>query len=152
MAKLAAPSTRLSEDFKNGPESRVGTLLVAQALKEQQGIDDLVTREGIDDEPLLVGGDHFLRGGVDVEDAFVEQHNILNERNFVLKPSLGDDALGLAEFEHDRLLSLADRKQSQVADEGRECEDDEADGKSGAAHWGWPSGAGGRLESSGSGR
>src|SRR6185437_9329665 len=31
--------------FKDRPESRLGTLLIAQALEEQQGIDDLVTRE-----------------------------------------------------------------------------------------------------------
>ena len=82
------------------PRRELATLLVAHALEEQQGIDDLVTREGIDDEPLLVGGDHLLRGGVDVEDALVEEHDILDERDLVMQPRLGDDALRLAEFEH----------------------------------------------------
>ncbi len=125
--------------FEHRADSRAGDALVAQALEEQQRVDDLVAREGIDHEPLLVGGDHLLAGGVDIENALVEELDVLDERDLELQTRLGDDALRIAEFEHERLLRLADGEQRQIGDEGGEPENDQAEGKGRAVHC-WPSG------------
>ena len=106
----------------DGADPRARPALVGTTLEEQQRIDDLIAGEGIDHEPLLVGGDHLLVGGVDVEDALVENIDVLHERDLILQPRLGDDALRLAEFEHERLLRLADGEQRQIGDDGGNAE------------------------------
>ena len=70
--------------FENGAKARIGDALVAHALEEQQGIGDPVAGKGVDDEPLLVGGDDLLRGGIDVEDALVEIFDVLDEGDLVV--------------------------------------------------------------------
>src|SRR4029078_10092460 len=138
--------------FEQGPEGRFGASLVGDALEEQQGVDDLVTRKGINHEPLLIGSDHLLRSRVDVEDALVEEHDVLNERDLILQTRLGDDALGPAEFEKQRLLRLTDGEQRQIGKQGRNAEKDQAQGEGCAVH-GWPSGGvGAFLVNSESGR
>ena len=93
-----------------------------------------------------------MAGGVDVENALIEELDVLDERDLVLQTRLGDDALRIAEFEHQRLLRLADGEQRQIGDEGGDAENDQADGEGCAVH-GWPSGVvGGFLLNSDSGR
>ena len=123
------------------PIRELAMRLVAHALEEHQRVGDAVARKGIDDEPLLVGGNHLLRGGVDVEDALVEIFDVLDERDFVVQPWVLDLALRLAEFEHQRLLGLVDREQRQIGHDRGNAEDDQAGGESGAVHC-WLSSAG----------
>ena len=81
-----------------------------------------------------------MRSSVDVEDSLIEEHDVLNERDLVLKTRLGDDALRPAEFEEQCLLGLADGKQREIGDERGDSENDQAKREGCAAH-GWPSGA-----------
>ena len=67
-----------------------------------------------------------MRSSVDVEDPLIEEHDVLNERDLVLKTRLGDDALRPAEFEEQCLLSLADGKQREIGDERGYSENDQA--------------------------
>ncbi len=62
-------------------EPRAHHALVAHGLVELQRIGDPVAREGIDDEPLLVGGGELLRRRVEVEDALVEDLDRLHDRD-----------------------------------------------------------------------
>src|SRR5262249_38304798 len=102
-----------------------------------------------------IGGDHLLARCIDVENALVEELDILDERNLVLQARLGDYALRITEFEHQRLLGLADGEQRQITDEGGDRQNDETYGEGAAVHC-WPSGvvvvAGGGLLNSDSGR
>ena len=109
--------------------------------KNSSGIGDAVARKGVDHEALLVGGDHLLRRGVDVEDALVEIFDVLDERDLVVEPGVLDLALRLAEFEHQRLLGLVDGEQREIGHDRGNAEDDQAGGESGAVHC-WLSSAG----------
>ncbi len=120
--------------FEKGADTGAGDALVAQGLEEQQGIHDAVARKRVDHEPLLVGGDHFLARSVDVENALIEELHVLNERNLVLQARVGDDALRLAEFEHQRLLGLAHGEQREVGDERGDAEDNRKDREGAAVH------------------
>src|SRR5262249_4194978 len=80
-----APQRRL----KHGAQPRISSLLVAHRLEEQERIDDLVAREGVDDEALLIRCDHFLGTRVDVENALVEIFDVLDERNFEIEARAG---------------------------------------------------------------
>ena len=71
--KVASPSTRRSAELSSVEQPRVGALDRADRLVEAQRIDDAVAREGVDHEPLLVGGDDFLRRRFEIEDALVDQ-------------------------------------------------------------------------------
>ena len=86
-----APQRRLEDSAEPG----AGHRLVAHRLVKQQRIDDTPTRKGIDHEPLLVGGDNLLRRGIEVEQPLVEEHDVLNERNLVLRPGVVTRRLGL---------------------------------------------------------
>ena len=135
------------------PMRRIGDALIAHALEEHQRIDDAIAREGIDHEPLLVGGDNLLRGGVDAEHALVEIFDVLDEGDLVVEPRVLDLALGLAEFEHKRLLGLFDREQRQEGSNRGDAEQDKDRGEEGSVHC-WPSSAaaGAFLVNSESGR
>src|SRR5262249_49495831 len=88
-------------------------------LIEQQWIGDAIARERIDHDPLLIGGGHLLRRGVEVEDALVEVIDGLHHRHLPVEPWFIDDGDRLAEFEHDRLLVLVHDEHGEVGDRSR---------------------------------
>ncbi len=95
----------------------VGSLDRADALIELQRVLDAVAGEGVDHQPLLVGGDHFLRWVFEIEDALVDVDHGVDERRLEMQARLGDDADGLAEPHHQRLLGLRDGEHRAVADD-----------------------------------
>ena len=66
--------------IKQNRQLRIGALDRAERLVEAQRVLDTVAREGIDHEPLLVGGDDFLRRRFEVEDALVDADDVVDER------------------------------------------------------------------------
>ena len=101
-----------------------------------QRVVDAIAREGVDHEPLLVRGDHFLRGVLQVEDALVDIDHAVDQRDLEVQPRLGDDAHRLAEPDHEREPGLVDREQRAVGDDGH---DDGENGENAAGdtelHW-----------------
>ena len=67
------------------------TASVPDRLVEQQRIDDAVAREGVDHEPLLVGGDDLLGRRLEVEHALVDSTTTFwMKGSFDVQPGLGD--------------------------------------------------------------
>ena len=108
---VASPSTRRSAELSSVESRELAPSIDADRLIEPQRIVDPVAREGIDHEPLLVGGDHFLRRRVEIEDALVEIDHAVDQRQLEVQARLGDDAHRLAEPDHQRLLRLVDGEQ-----------------------------------------
>ena len=77
-AKVASPSTLRTVELTIEPSRLLAPAMRADRLVEAQRIDDAVAREGVDHEPLLVGGDDLLRGQVEIEDAPVEIDHVLD--------------------------------------------------------------------------
>ena len=89
-----------------------GPVLVAHGLIHAQRIDDAVAGEGVDLEPLLVGGDHLLGRHVEIEDPGVEIGHLLQEGDLPVQAWLFDHALRIAVLHHERLFGLVDREQA----------------------------------------
>ena len=100
-------------------ELRIGALDRAERLVEAQRILDAVPRKGVDHQPLLVGGDHFLRRRFQVEDALVDVDHAVDERHLEVEAGLTDHAHRLAEPNDQRLLRLIDGEQGAIGDD--EC-------------------------------
>ena len=98
-------------------ELRIGGRFRAERLEEAKRILDAVARESVDHQPFLVGGDHFLRRRLQIEDALVDVDHIVDERQFDVQPRLVDHAHHLPKADHQRLLGLVNRKQRRVADD-----------------------------------
>ena len=97
---------------EQGREPRIGALDRADGLVELQRIVDAIAREGIDHEPLLVGGDHFLRRIFEIENALVDIDDAVDQRHFEVQARLGDRRSDrLAEAHHQRLPRLVDGEQ-----------------------------------------
>jgi hypothetical protein len=97
-----------------------------ERLIEFQRIDDPVAQEGIDVEPVIVGGEYFLFGGLDNQDAIVEKNDILDEGLFEMEPRRGDETAPgdrLAETQDDRLFGLVHRERRGHRDDQDEDED-----------------------------
>ena len=107
--KVASPSTRRSAELSSVPSCELAPAIEPERLIEPQRIDDLVAREGIDHEPLLVGGDDFLRRIFEIENALVDIDHVVDERHLVIEAGLGDHAHRVAEAQHQRLLRLVAR-------------------------------------------
>ena len=73
---------------QQGREPRIGAFDRADRLIEPQRIGDLVAREGIDHEALLIGGDHFLRRIFEIEDALVDVDHAVDKRHLEMQPGL----------------------------------------------------------------
>ena len=89
----------------------------AERLVEAQRILDSVAREGVDHQPLLVGGDDFLRRRLQIEDALVDSDHVVDERHLDVQARLADHAHRLAEPNDQRLLGLINREQRAVDDD-----------------------------------
>ncbi len=109
-----------------------------------QRVDDLVASEGVDDEPLLIGGDDLQRWRIEIEDAPVEIFDVVDQRQLPVQAGLGDRLQGLAErrdnlseAQHERLLRRVDREEAHVEQEADDGDDDEADAseESGSHYW-----------------
>lgn len=128
-------------------EARAHHAFVADRLEEFERIDDAVARKRIDDETLLVRGDHLLGRHVELEHAAIEEGDVLDERNLEVEARLPDHALRLAELQHQRLCRLVHRENGARADDEGDDEGDRDADERVAAHWSVP-----RLRSSGNGR
>ena len=153
---VASPSTRRSAALSRIESCELAPSIGADRLIELQRILDAVAREGIDHEPLLVGGDHLLRRVFQIEDALVDADHAVDQRHLEVQARLGDDAHRLAEPDHQRLLGLIDREQRRIADDQRDEDEDErrcrrryrvSSGASRSARCGRGAGAGGRVSS-----
>ena len=121
---------------EQGREPPVGALDRADGLIEQQRVLDLVTREGVDHEPLLVRGDHLLRGIFQIENALVDIDHAVDQRDLEVQSGLGDDTHRLAKTDNEREARLIDREQRRVADDRRDDrEDDEHPARNTELHW-----------------
>ena len=80
-------------------------------LIELQRVDDLVTREGVHHELLLVQGRNFRRGRIIIEHALVEVDHFLNKRCLEMKSRIVDLALRITELQHQRLLVFPDHEE-----------------------------------------
>ncbi len=108
--------------------------LGADGLVEQQRVGDAIAGVGVDDEPLLVRGDDLFRRRLDIEQAFVESDDVLDERPFDVQAGGFHDLPRLSELQHQRLFGLVDDEQRVRHDDG---EDDQRHGEqdqSAAAH------------------
>ena len=87
----------------------VGGLDRADALVEAQRVLDAIAGEGVDHQPLLVRGDHFLRRIFEIEDPLVDVDHGVDERRLEMQARFGDDADRLAEPHHQRLFGHSRR-------------------------------------------
>ena len=76
--------------FHDRPKPRAHVPLVAHRLIEEERVGDAITREGVDDDALLVGGGDLLRLRVEVEDAAVEILHRVDQRPLPVQPRLRD--------------------------------------------------------------
>ena len=111
---------------------QIGRLDRADALVKPQGILDAVTGEGIDHQPLLIRGDHLLRGIFEIENALVDRDHGVDERRLEIQAGFGDDADRLAEPHHQHLFGLDHGEDRTVGndqhDEQQEQRDDACNG------------------------
>ena len=121
--------------FEEGAKPRPGAKFVTHRLIEQERVGDAPAGEGIDHQTLLIGCDYLLRRGIEIEQPLVEIDDVLDERDLVVEAGLGDETLGLAELEHERLLRLVDGEERQVG--GYRCKTEQKQQKSegGALHY-----------------
>ena len=108
-------------------ELKIGGLDRADALIELQRVLDAIAREGIDHEPLLVRGDHFLRRIFQIEDAFVDRDHGVDERRLEMQARIGDDIDRAAEPHDQRLFGLLHGKDRAVADDQRQQQQQQKD-------------------------
>ena len=112
---------------QQGREPRIGALDRAHRLEELQRVIDAIAREGIDHEPLLVGGDDLLRLRLEVENALIDVDHAVDQRELHVEPGLGDDTHRLAEPDDQRLLGLMHGEQAAIAQERQKDRDDDQD-------------------------
>src|SRR5690606_23073917 len=120
---------------EEGAELRAGDSLVAHRLIKKQRIGDAPACEGIDHEPLLIGGNDLLRCGVEIEQPLVEVADVLNERDLEVQTRRCDEPLGLTKFENQSLLRLIHGEECQIGRHCQKAKDDENHGESGASHY-----------------
>ena len=75
------PSSLRTSEPRIGRSCSLQLLLGAGADVHQQRIDDPVAGEGVDLEPALVGRQDLLALHVDVLDALVDPHDLVDERD-----------------------------------------------------------------------
>src|SRR5829696_285629 len=133
----------------------------ADGLEELQRVRDPVAREGVDLEVLPVGREDGLDRQVEIEDALLERHHVLDERPFKIEAGrvlagLVRDRADAAELQHQGLLRLADDEGRGIEQDRREPEEHDDAGADDAAHrvapWPCAGAAGGRRCISVSGR
>ena len=93
-------------------QALVGNRDRADRLEEAQRIDDPVTAERVDDEPLLVRRDDFKRRRIEIENALVEDFDIVDQWQLGVEAGRQDDPNRLAEAKHQSLLGLAGRRRA----------------------------------------
>ena len=104
---------------EQGRQPRIGAFDHADGLIELQRVGDAIAREGIDHQPLLVGGDDLLRGVFEIENALVDGDDAVEQRELEVQARLGDGADRLAQPHHQHLVGLIDREQAAVSDQQR---------------------------------
>ena len=118
----ARPRTVRIVEFDDCGEARTCALLGAERPVERQRVDDAVAGEGIDHQPLLVGGDDLLLVGFQIENALVELNDRLHKGPAPVKPRLAyhqhrlatlNNAHRLAELQNDRPMRLIDDKRRE---------------------------------------
>ena len=131
-------------------EQALKPILGARRNIHPQRIDDAIAREGINLEPALVGREHLLALHVDIADALVDPHHVLDEGNGEVQPRLGraellagpvaiDDPHRLAEADHDPLTSFGDDRYRSEDREQQSEGDDRAHQRMAADEGGhWP--------------
>ena len=110
-------------------ELRIRALVLDGLIKAQRFLD-AITREGVDHEALLIGGDHLLRRVFQIEDTFVDPDHAVDQRHLEVKAWLGHHADRLTEPDHQRLLGLIDGEHRRVAEHHRGGNEDEDDASS----------------------
>ncbi len=111
LSKVRIAKNAAYSGIENIAKLVIGAVDVAHRLVEFERIDDPVFQEGIDLDTGIVGGEHFLRRRLDIEDALVEQNDILDEGNFEVQARFGDKAAPrnrIAETQYKRLFGLTD--------------------------------------------
>jgi hypothetical protein len=121
--------------LEDRPKPRPGDAFIAHGLVEQQRIGNAPTGKGVNNKTLLVRGDHLLRRRVEIEQALVEERDVLDERNLEIQTGLGHEPLRLAELENERLLGLIDREQRQIGGDRDDAEQQKHDGEGCALHY-----------------
>ena len=119
-------------------ELRVGGDFRTERLEEAQRILDAIAREGVDHQPLLVGGDHFLRRRFQVEDALVDIDHAVDERHLDVQARLVDHAHHFTQPHHQRLLGLIDGEQRAVEHDQRGEDEDGDDAADEIEFHRWP--------------
>ena len=76
-------------------------------------------------------------GEFEVENAFVDVNDAVDERHLHIETGLGDDADRLSEPHHQRLLGLIDGEECAVADDDGDQQQN-GDGAAGEAKSHWP--------------
>ena len=122
-------------------QADIGPGHTVDALVEAQRIDDPVARESVNDEPLLVGGDHLLLRQFEIEDTLVDRHDIFNEGHLEIEPRRGDRRPGYAaKAEHERLLRLLHDKNRREQQHKTREDDNPRYKTAGRAHFTPPAG------------
>ena len=102
-------------------------------LEEQQRLGDLVTREGVDDQLLLVGGRDFLRRSIIVEDTVVEESRGVDERHLEMQTRFRDLTARFPETHDHDLFGFTNGEGAAGGDDQADHENAEED-KAGAVH------------------
>src|SRR5262245_4472387 len=104
---------------EQGRQLQIRAVDSADGLVEFERLLDPVAGEGVDHQPLLVGGDHLLRRVFEVEDALVDADDAVDQRDLGMQSGLGDYPYRLAQPNHQRLPGLIDREQRAIGDDQR---------------------------------
>ena len=95
----------------------VGGLNRTDALIEPQRILDAIAREGIDNQPLLIGCDDFLCRILKVENSLVERDHRIDKRRLEMQARVGHYAHRLAKANQQHLLGFAHGEQRAIAND-----------------------------------
>src|SRR5215210_5125836 len=98
-------------------ELRIGDRDGTQRLIKPERIFDAISRKGVDHEPLLVGGIHFLRWRFQVEDALVDRDHGIDQRDLRVQPRLGYGPHRLTKADHDGLMRLIDAEEGAIGEQ-----------------------------------
>ena len=121
----------------NCGQALAGTDLAPEGFIERQRIVNPVAGECIDDQALLIGGDHLLLVCLQIENPPVELFNGLNERCPPIKARLIDSPHRLAKLENERAMGLIDDEGGKPDSRGRRDNHQEKKSDNARSHR-WP--------------
>src|ERR1044072_5334685 len=129
LMKVTSPSTRRSAQrrVQRRGELDIRRLDRSDALIEAQRVLDPVAGKGVDDGPLLVGSDDFLRRVFQIEDTLVDADDGVDERRLEVQAGLRHDVNRPAEPDHERLFGLRYREDRAVGNDHQQEQQDQGD-------------------------